>query len=76
MRYRYGIMYIYMSFGKIFDLTAGVYFNFYNIYMYLVQYNKKKNSSCKIEFFVETHLCKLCVMLRSRVLLGVSSLRI
>ena len=23
-----------MSFDKIFDLTAGVYFNFYNIYLY------------------------------------------
>ena len=30
----------------------------------------------KIEEFVETHICKLCVMLRSRVLLGVSSSRI
>ena len=25
-------------------------------------------SSCEIEYFVETHLCKLCVILRSRVL--------
>ena len=24
--------------------------------------------SCEIEYFVETHLCKLCVILRSRVL--------
>ena len=36
----------------------------------------KLHSSCEIEHFVETHLCKLCVILRSRVLLGVSSLRI
>ena len=28
----------------------------------------KKHSSCEIEYFVETHLCKLCVILRSRVL--------
>ena len=32
---------------------------------------KKKYSSCEIEDFVKTHLCKLCVILRSRVLLGV-----
>ena len=28
----------------------------------------KLQSSCEIEDFVETHLCKLCVILRSRVL--------
>ena len=28
----------------------------------------KIHSSCEIENFVETHLCKLCVILRSRVL--------
>ena len=34
-------------------------------------------SSCEIEYFVITHLCKLFVILRSRVLTGcVSSLRI
>ena len=27
----------------------------------------KKHSSCEIEHFVETHLCKLCVVLRSRI---------
>ena len=26
------------------------------------------HSSCEIKYFVETHLCKLCVILRSRVL--------
>ena len=36
----------------------------------------KIHSSCEIEDFVETHLCKLCVILRPRVLLCVSSLRI
>ena len=29
------------------------------------------HSSCEIEYFVETHLCKLCVILRSRVFLCV-----
>ena len=36
----------------------------------------KIHSSCGIEDFVETHICKLCTLLRSRVLLGVSSIRI
>ena len=35
-------------------------------YMYIIK--KKKRSSCEIEYFVETHICKLCVILRSRVL--------
>ena len=36
----------------------------------------KIHTSCEIGDFVEIHLCKLCVILRSRVLLGcVSSLR-
>ena len=29
--------------------------------------------SCDVEDFVETHLCKLCVVPRSRVLLGMYS---
>ena len=28
----------------------------------------KKHSSCEIEYFGETHICKLCVILRSRAL--------
>ena len=30
---------------------------------------------CEMEDFVETHLCKLCVILRSRIVLCVSSLK-
>ena len=39
---------------------------------------KIRSNSCEIECFVETHLCKLCVILRSRVRITgcVSSLRI
>ena len=29
--------------------------------------NTKIHSSCEIEYFVEPHLCELCVILRSRV---------
>ena len=29
----------------------------------------KIHSSCEIEYFVETHLCKLCVILRSRMMI-------
>ena len=33
------------------------------------KYLKKKiHSSCEIEYFFEIHLCKLCVILRSREL--------
>ena len=38
-----------------------------------VYYKNKLHSSCEIEDFVETHLCKLCVILRSRVLRVVCS---
>ena len=31
----------------------------------------KIRSSCEIEYFVETHLCKLCVTLQSRVVVVV-----
>ena len=35
-------------------------------YIYIIKI--KIHSSCEIEDFVETHLCKLCVILRSRAL--------
>ena len=36
-----------------------------------IYYQNKIHSSCEIEGFVETNLCKLCVKLRSHVLLCV-----
>ena len=35
---------------------------------YVFILKKKIHCSCEIEYFVESHLCKLCVVLRSRVL--------
>ena len=35
--------------------------------IYIIKF-KVHSTSCEIEDFVETHLCKLCVILRSRVL--------
>ena len=35
---------------------------------FMIYYKNKKHSSCEIEGFVETHLCQLCVILRSHVL--------
>ena len=50
-----------------FSLMGGVLLfclNKNNIYTIKI----KIHSSCEIEYFVESHLCKLCVILRSRVL--------
>ena len=38
-----------MSFDEIFDLTAGVYFNFYNICIHLVYIFKQKNMTLPIK---------------------------
>ena len=40
-----------------------------SIVYYIVK--TKIHSTCEIEDFVQTHICKLCVILRSRVLLSV-----
>ena len=37
------------------------YFKYIHIYIIKI----KIHSSCEIEYFVETHLCKMCVILRS-----------
>ena len=39
----------------------------FSVYLWFI-IKIKLHSSCEIEYFVETHLCKLCVILRSRVL--------
>ena len=56
---------------------SGTWYTTYSA-IYTVVYNIKIkiHSSCELKDFVGTHICKLCVILRSRVLLGVSSLRI
>ena len=42
------------------------YYMKYHMNYYIIKI--KIHSSCEIEDFVETHLCKLCVILRSRAL--------
>ena len=37
---------------------------------FLYDKNKKIHSSCEIEDFVETHICKLCVILSDRAYYG------
>ena len=44
-----------MSFDEIFDLTAGVYFNFYNIYIYVVS---------TVDY---DHVAVICIMLAIRL---------
>ena len=39
-------------------------------YLALLKNIKKMHSRCEIEAFVETHLCKLCVILRSPPIMG------
>ena len=41
------------------------------IYIHNILWDKNTLPAVGIEGFVESHLCQLCVILRSRVLLGV-----
>ena len=59
-------------FGAVFHLSYPVLAAAAALLMLLLYIH----SSCEIEDLFETHLCKLCVILRSRVLLSVSSLDI
>ena len=45
-----------------------IYSLYLRYYAYFIKLKPKIHSSCEIEYFVETHLCLLCVILRSRVL--------
>ena len=54
---------------------GGVHLSYLRCFLYfkssvatIVNIKLKMRSSCEIEYFVETHLRKLCVILRSRVL--------
>ena len=61
---------IHIFFGIMVPRNAGrflVYGKNYDGWMYSIYSIKIEiQSSCEIEHFVETHLCKLCVILRSR----------
>ena len=41
-----------------------------------IYYKKEKHSSCEIEYFIETHLCKLCDTPIARIKGCVSGLRL
>ena len=54
-----------MVLRPLYDTSMGinqVYMTWKYIWKYIIKI--KIHSSCEIEYFVETHLCKLCVILR------------
>ena len=52
--------------SSVFSYLVDYYVFGYEAVQYIIKI--KIHSSCEIEDFVETHLCKLCVILRSRAL--------
>ena len=71
----YGIIHtdiLELSYQRGTELLERVEYTLYQVvnmeqgHVYIIK--MKIHSSCETEDFVETHLCKLCVILRSRVL--------
>ena len=64
--------YIHIIPGSLFWVVCGVVgFQTRGLRRTIIVKKMKIHFSCEIEDFVKTHLCKLCVILRSRVFYGV-----
>ena len=68
-------LFTYYSLFKLHSIHGGSSTRFFSVGVcldnHMLSYKIKTHSSCEIEYFVETRLCKLCVIFRSRVSLAV-----